>query len=85
MNQRARRLRTLLLLAAVVVVVGVALALQATHALERPSCTSVDERFNIRGHPAAVPSDVVIVAIDDKTFNDLKSPRIRSGASCTRR
>ena len=70
MNKRARKLRTLLLLAAMVVVVGGTLALERTHALQRLEYASVNERFNIRGQQTP-PSDVVIVAIDDKTFDDL--------------
>jgi adenylate cyclase len=70
MNKRARRLRTLLLLASAVVVVGAALALDLTHALQRLEYTSVNERFNIRGRQKP-PDDVVVVAIDDKSFEEL--------------
>jgi adenylate cyclase len=69
-NRRARRLRTLLLLAAMVVVVGAAFALDRTHALQRLEFTSVNERFTIRGQREA-PSNIAIVAIDTKTFQDL--------------
>jgi adenylate cyclase len=69
-NKRARKLRTLLLLSAAVVVVGVALALDLTGALQRLEYASVNERFNIRGRQKP-PSDVVVVGIDDKTFDDL--------------
>ena len=58
MNRRTRRLRTLLLLAAMVVVAGGVFALDRTHALLRLESTSVDERFTIRG-PAPPPKDVV--------------------------
>jgi adenylate cyclase len=70
MNKRARRLRTLLLVAAMVVVVGGTLALDRTNALQRLEYTSVNERFNVRGQQPP-PSNVVIVAIDTKTFQDL--------------
>ena len=70
MNKRARKLRTLLLLASAVVVVGAALALDLTHALQRLEYTSVNERFNIRGQQKPA-SDVVVVGIDDKTFDEL--------------
>jgi adenylate cyclase len=70
MNKRARRLRTLLLLAAAVVVVGVALTLDLTGALQRLEYTSVNERFRIRGQQKP-PNDVVIVGIDDKTFDEM--------------
>ena len=49
---------------------GGTLALDRTHALQRLEYTSVNERFNIRGQQKP-PSNVVIVAIDDKTFEDL--------------
>jgi adenylate cyclase len=70
-NKRARRLRTLLLLAAMVVVVGAGFALEATHALRTAELSSVDERFKVRG-TQPTPSNVVVVTIDDKTFNDLQ-------------
>jgi adenylate cyclase len=69
-NKRARKLRTVLLLAGAVVVVGAALALDLTNALQRLEYTSVNERFNIRGRQAP-PDDVVVVAIDDKSFEEL--------------
>jgi adenylate cyclase len=69
-NRRARKLRTVLLLAGAVVVVGAALALDLTNALQRLEYTSVNERFNIRGRQAP-PDDVVVVAIDDKSFEEL--------------
>jgi adenylate cyclase len=70
-NRRNRRLRTTLLVVAMVLVVGSGLALQATHALRTAELSSVDERFKVRG-TQPVPSNVVMVAIDDKTFNDLQ-------------
>jgi adenylate cyclase len=69
-NRRARRLRATLLLIAAVVVVGIAYGLSAGEALLRLEYTSVNERFDIRGQQPA-PSNVVEVAIDDKTFADL--------------
>ena len=71
MNRRARRLRGILLLVAMVVVVGGTFALDATHALRRVELSSVDERFHVRGTQPA-PSNVVLVAINDKTFSDLQ-------------
>jgi adenylate cyclase len=71
MNRRARNLRTVLLLVSAVVVVGVALALDLTGALQRLEYTSVNERFNIRGQQKP-PSDVVVVGIDDKTFDEMQ-------------
>ncbi len=70
MNRRARRLRATLLLIAAVVVVGIAFGLSAGEALLRLEYTSVNERFTIRGQQPA-PSNVVEVAIDDKSFEEL--------------
>ncbi len=70
MNRRARRVRTLLLLAAMVVIVGGVFALDRTHALQRLEYTSVNERFTVRGKRPP-PKNVVIVAIDTKTFSDM--------------
>jgi adenylate cyclase len=69
-NRRARRLRTTLLLAAALVVVGGAVALEATNALQRLEYATVNKRFDVRGRQPA-PSNVVVVAIDDKTFEEL--------------
>ncbi len=71
MNRRNRRLRATLLVAAMVVAVGAGFVLETTHALRTAELSSVDERFKVRGTQPA-PSNVVIVAIDDKTFNDLQ-------------
>ena len=71
MNRRNRRLRTTLLLAAAVIVVGATLALDLTDALQRLESTTVNERFAIRGKQKP-PTDVVVVGVDDKTFDDLE-------------
>ena len=49
---------------------GLSIALWATDALENPEFSLVDARFSIRGEQDA-PADVVVVAIDDKTFDQL--------------
>ena len=49
MNRRARRLRTLLLISAMVVIAAGTFALERTQALKRLEYTSVNERFAIRG------------------------------------
>jgi adenylate cyclase len=69
-NRRARRLRTLLLLAAMVVIAAGTFALERTDALQRLEYTSVNERFAIRGQRPP-PSNLAIVAIDTRTFQDL--------------
>lgn len=68
MTGRLRRLRTLLLLGAAVLVAGVGLVLEQTDALKRLELTSVDLRFDVRGERAP-PPDVVVVAVDDETFS----------------
>lgn len=74
MNRRTRRLRTGLLLAAALVAVAAGLALQATDALRRLEYASIDQRFDIRGRQAP-PADVVVVAVDDKTFSTPPRPQ----------
>jgi adenylate cyclase len=69
-NRRARRLRAILLITAAVLVVGATFGLRAGEALLRLEYTSVNERFAIRGQQKP-PSSVVVVAIDDKTFEEL--------------
>jgi adenylate cyclase len=69
-NRRARRLRTLLLLAAMVVIAAATFVLERTDALKRLEYSSVNERFAIRGQQAP-PNDVAIVAMDGKTFQEL--------------
>jgi adenylate cyclase len=49
---------------------GLVALLEATDALDRAELSSVDRRFEIRGE-RAVPDDVVVVGIDDVTFDDL--------------
>ena len=70
MNRRARRVRTLLLVAAMVVIAGGAFALERTHVLRRMEFSSVNERFTIRGQQPP-PNDVAIVAMDGRTFQEL--------------
>jgi adenylate cyclase len=68
---RTHRVRAQLLLASVLVITAGSLALYATGALDRTELSTVDERFSIRG-PEPAPSDVVLAAIDDKSFDRLK-------------
>lgn len=64
------RLRIRLLLAvAVVAAVGGTIA-YATDVLRQPELDTVDARFSIRGEQAP-PDDIVIVGVDDVTFDDL--------------
>src|SRR5690349_5370078 len=70
-RQRRERLRLTLFLAAGVAAAGVMLGLYALGALKSVELRSVDTRFSVRGTQPQ-PDDVAVVAIDTKTFNDLK-------------
>src|SRR6476620_2394440 len=70
-RQRRERLRLTLFLAAGVAAAGVMLGLYALGALKSVELRSVDTRFSVRGTQKQ-PDDVAVVAIDTKTFNDLK-------------
>ena len=69
---RSRYDRYLGLLAGIVVI-GLVLALGAIHALRGAELSWLDAQFSIRGPER--PSDVVLVGIDQTTFNDLRSTR----------
>jgi adenylate cyclase len=68
---RRRRIAVALLLAVAVGAVGVSVAAYAWNVLEAPELDTVDLRFAIRGDRPA-PDDLVVVRIDDKTFNELQ-------------
>ncbi len=72
-NQRTRRLRATLLLAAALTIAAVGLAAQAGHALHRFDLSTVNLRFTLRGTQPA-PKDIVLVAIDDKTYHSPPQP-----------
>ena len=72
MNQRTRRLRALMLLGTALAVAVLGLGFQALDVLKKLELTTVDERFDIRGERPAGP--VTVVAIDDKTFDELNDP-----------
>ena len=73
MRRRAttRRLRRTLLAGVALFAVAMVVLLDATNAFDRAELTSVDTRFKIRGE-RPVPKDVVVVGIDDVTFDELK-------------
>ena len=73
MRRRAttRRLRRTLLAAVALFALGTVIVLDATGALDRAELSTVDARFEIRG-ARAVPNDVVVLGIDDVTFDELK-------------
>jgi adenylate cyclase len=60
-----------MLVAVALFALGLVVLLDATGALDRAELSSVDARFEIRGE-RAVPNDVVVVGIDDVTFNELR-------------
>jgi adenylate cyclase len=66
-----RRLRRTLLAAVALFALGTVIVLDATGALDRAELSTVDARFEIRG-ARAVPNDVVVLGIDDVTFDELK-------------
>jgi adenylate cyclase len=69
--ERRRRLKVVLLLCSSLLITGMVLALDRTDVLRRPELDTVDARFAVRG-PQQPPKDIVVVAIDDKSFGDLK-------------
>ena len=69
--RRASRLHTTLFLVIGVILTGVALLLYAVDGLRDQELQTVDARFHVRGERAA-PSDLIVVKIDDVTFDDLR-------------
>jgi hypothetical protein len=66
----AGRLPTFLFLAIGVILTGVALLVYAVEGLRDQELQTVDARFQVRGERAA-PQDLVVVKIDDVTFDEL--------------
>jgi adenylate cyclase len=66
MNSRTRRLRSILLVLAAVIVVGLALAADAANVLRRADLSTVNIRFDVRGERPA--PELVVVAIEDRTL-----------------
>src|ERR1700738_208744 len=81
------RLRGLLLALIAVGSCGIAVVAFATHALKSLEGSSVDLRFSIRGNDPT-PKNLVIVKVDDKTFQDIKKqwpfPRAMHGQLISR-
>ena len=67
----ASRLHTTLFLVVGAVLTGVALLLYGVDGLRDQELQTVDARFQVRGERAA-PRDVIVVKIDDVTFDDLR-------------
>lgn len=66
---RRRRLRALLLAGVAIAAAGLAVLLQATDAVLPAELKTVDARFDVRGTEEP-PDDVVVVAIDARTFEE---------------
>ncbi len=69
--ERRHRLKVALLLAGGVLLTALVLGLSRTSVLDRPELDTVDARFAVRG-PHPPDRDIVIVAIDDVSFGDLR-------------
>lgn len=70
MTRERRRLRTILFLATGLVITALGVLLYLTDAIRDAELDTVDTRFSIRGDEKP-PQDLVIVQIDDVTFQDL--------------
>jgi adenylate cyclase len=69
-SRQVRRARLIGLLAVALLSVGLGVTAYATNVLRTVDLATVDTRFSIRGADER-PEDVVVVKIDDKTFNEL--------------
>jgi adenylate cyclase len=65
-----RALRVRMLVAVAVLAAAVACVIEATGSLERLELSTVDARFKLRGEQPA-PGNLIVVGIDDKTFDEL--------------
>jgi adenylate cyclase len=71
MSSRIGRLRTVLILGVGIALTALGVAAYATDALEDIELDTVDTRFSIRDEDP-VPDDLVVVKIDDVTFDELE-------------
>jgi adenylate cyclase len=69
-RKTGRRLRLIIFLVAAVGLTGSVIAAYAGNILDGAELDSIDERFGIRGSEGP-PEDVVVVGIDDVTFDEL--------------
>ncbi len=69
--KRWRRLRAALFLTVAALAVGLGLVAYGTDVFESMELDTIDARFSVRGNQPP-PKDVVVVAIDDVTFDDLQ-------------
>ncbi len=69
--------KTALLIGVAVVAAGIGVGTYATHLLRRSELQTIDARFSIRGSQAPT-SDIVLVAIDPATFQELTDRKMSS-------
>ena len=81
---RGLRLRTVLFLSVGLGATALGLVAYGTDALRNLELDSVDARFSIRGTQKP-PDDLIVVQIDDVTFDELQPAPGRSRARCTPR
>ncbi len=74
---RAAWRKTTLLVAVSVLAAGVGVLAYATHLLGRSELQTIDARFSIRGSRRP-PADIVLVQIDNATFQELTNDRLHS-------
>ena len=69
--RRRHRLKIILLLGSGTILTALMLALHTSGSLERLEFDTVDARFAVRGAQSP-PKDIVVVAVDDVSFNELR-------------
>jgi adenylate cyclase len=74
---RGERRRAVALLVVAILALGVGVGAYATHLLGRTELQTIDARFSIRGRQAP-PADVVLVAIDPATLQELRNRHMPS-------
>jgi len=72
--------RTALFVGICALTTAIAVGAYAGHVLRALELKSVDTRFSVRGS-TGLPNDVVVVAIDDKTFSDFNTPYVLFGTA----
>jgi adenylate cyclase len=72
----SRRRRAALLLVVAAVAAGVGVLAYETHLLRRPEFQTIDARFDIRGSEPHRTAGLVVVGIDDQTFNYFRNRKL---------
>ncbi len=76
-HARGQRRKRELLIAVAVLAAGIGVLAYGTHLLRRSELQTIDARFSIRGAQKA-PSNIVLVAIDPATFQELTERKMSS-------